>query len=85
MDTLLLAFGAIAVPLLALIFVLVILYWPVLIFYAVWRLLRDVRRITNAIEHVVYEAPRMRRDIVKATEERAEKREPGVVNSAFGR
>jgi hypothetical protein len=57
----------------------------VLLIYAVYSALRSLRRIAGAIEHVAYDVPRMRRDIVRAAEEHAEKHEPHVANSAFGR
>jgi hypothetical protein len=65
--------------------VFIFLFWPAILFYCVYSALRSLHRIANALDHVAYDVPRMRRDIVKAAEERAESHAPHVANSAFGR
>lgn len=68
--------------------VLVALVWLAAPFWALWmifRASRDLHRMADAIVHVAYDVPRLRREIVKTTEERAAAREAGVANSMFGR
>jgi hypothetical protein len=66
-------------------FILALGIWPALVLYAVWRLLKDVRRIVIAQEHMAYAAPPRSGPPAPQPAVEPAPREQRIGLSAFGR
>lgn len=77
--------GGISGLVVAICFGFLFIFWPALLIYCAWRLLRDVRRIADALEHRSYDAPRVAPAPAPAHTEPVITRSPGIATSAFGR
>jgi hypothetical protein len=64
---------------------IVLITWPCLLLYFVWRVTRDLRRIADALETRNVSEPRAVRAPAAPAASAVAPREPGVTVSAFGR
>jgi hypothetical protein len=60
-------------------------FWPILLVYAVISQSRSLRRIADAVERGVYDAPRAPGFPATQHPDPVIARDPGIVGSAFGR